>query len=417
MSERPSSDVRRKVDQARRLLRHEGASGVAARSLRRLADRVAPPSHMLNVFRDDVLAAAEAQRRGEQPRALPVLPDEPLSVAWVITTPTEGSGGHTTLFRLVGALEAAGHRCTLYVYDRWGGSLADHTSVIRRWWPWVHADVRDARAGIDDAHAVIATAWPTAYAVAASPAKGARLYLVQDIEPWFFPAGGEALLAEATYRFGFHGITAGPWLAAKLAADHGMAADPFSFGCDLDVYQRADAARPAERRGVCFFARRSTPRRAFDLGSLALDVFARRRPDVGIHLFGDPVGSLPFRTVDHGVLTPGGLADLYSRCVAGLVLSATNVSLVPHEMLAAGCIPVVNEADHNRAVLDNDHVTYAPATPHDLADALVRLVDRPTADITAGAAAAAASVRSLSWDEAGRTVEAVVRRTVEEDRT
>ena len=47
----------------------------------------------------------------------------------------------------------------------------------------------------------------------------------------------------------------------------------------------------------------------------------------------------------------------------------------------------------------------------------MRLVDRPTADITAGAAAAAASVRSLSWDEAGRTVEAVVRRTVEEDRT
>ena len=28
----------------------------------------------------------------------------------------------------------------------------------------------------------------------------------------------------------------------------------------------ADAARPAERTGVCFFARRSTPRRAFDLG-------------------------------------------------------------------------------------------------------------------------------------------------------
>jgi glycosyltransferase involved in cell wall biosynthesis len=168
---------------------------------------------------------------------------------------------------------------------------------------------------------------------------------------------------------------------------------------------------------VCFFARRSTPRRAFDLGSLALELFARRRPDVDIHLFGDPVGALPFPAVDHGVMTPAELAALYQRCVAGLVLSATNVSLVPHEMLAAGCIPVVNDAEHNRAVLANDHVAYAPATPHDLADALVRLVDRPAPAVAAGAAAAAASVRSLSWDEAGRTVEAVVRRVVEEDAT
>ena len=150
-----------------------------------------------------------------------------------------------------------------------------------------------------------------------------------------------------------------------------MAADPFEFGCDLDVYRLSEAAPPAERHGVCFFARRSTPRRAFDLGSLALEVFARRHPDVDIHLFGDPVGRLPFPAIDHGVVTPAELADLYSRCVAGLVLSATNVSLVPHEMLAAGCIPVVNDADHNRVVLDNDHVAYAPATPHDLADALV----------------------------------------------
>ncbi len=407
------TSVGRRVSRARRLLRHEGASGVAARVLRRMSERVAPPSHMLNVFREDVVAAAEMG--DSRPAALPALPEEPLTVAWVMTPTYAGSGGHTTMLRMVGALEQAGHRCVLYFYDRWGGDLREHERVLRTWWPWVQAEVRDAAGGIDDSHAVIATAWPTAYAVAGSPAKGARFYFVQDFEPWFFPAGGEALLAEATYRFGFHGITAGAWLAGKLRSEYAMPADHFEFGCDLERYGLEDPEGGAARRtGVCFFARRTTPRRAFDLGALALELFAARHPEVDIHFYGDPVGKMPFPATDHEVMTPAELAEMYNRCLAGLVLSATNVSLVPHEMLAAGCIPVVNDAEHNRIVLDNDHVAYTPPTPHDLAEALGRLVTRTPAEVDADARAASASVQSCSWDDSGRTVAAVVRRVVDE---
>jgi WsaF, C-terminal domain len=417
--------VGRRLHQTISLLRHEGAAGVAARGLRRLADRVAPPSHMLNVFGDDVLEAAEVLadapgtagggRSSPFPGPLSVLPGEPLSIAWVMSPPAEGSGGHTTIFRMIGALEQAGHCCTVYLYDRWGGTLAHHRDVLRRWWPWVHAEVRDISEKIDDAHAIVATAWPTAYAVAASPAKGARFYFVQDIEPWFHPAGGESLLAEATYRFGLHGITAGRWLANRLRSEYAMPADHFDFGCDLDTYRLAGPAGcAAGRTGVCFFARPKTPRRAFDLGVLALELFSARRPDVDVHLFGERVGRLGFPGVDHGVMNPSQLAALYSRCHAGLVLSATNVSLVPHEMLAAGCIPVVNDAEHNRVVLDNDHIEYAPATPHDLAAALERLVARSPAEAADAAARAAASVRGRSWDDAGVVVERVIRRVVGE---
>jgi glycosyltransferase involved in cell wall biosynthesis len=161
------------------------------------------------------------------------------------------------------------------------------------------------------------------------------------------------------------------------------------------------------------FSRPDTPRRATELALMALDLFAARHPECPIHLYGEPPKRLPFAATDHGVLTPEQLSALYQRCIAGLILSATNVSLVPHEMLAAGCIPVVNDAEHNRIVLDNDNVAYANATPFELADRLSALVERPLAERTAAAAAASASVADASWEKAGDDVVHAVRARVE----
>jgi O-antigen biosynthesis protein len=405
-----------RVRQTRRLLRSEGAGGVAARVAGRVANRIAPPgSEPLPVTRDDMLRAREIAAAGwTLPPPLPVRPGEPLTVAWMCAPPGPGSGGHTTMFRLIAGLESAGHRCVLYLRDKHGWALDQHVERIRAWWPSVNAEIRDAAGGIEDAHAIFATAWETAYPVLASPARGTRFYLVQDFEPSFYPAGSEALLAEATYRFGFHGVTAGRWLALRLRRDYDMAADHFDFGRDLQ-YALDPALDPSRRTGVCLYSRPDTPRRAFQLAVLALDLFAERHPEVDIHLFGSSPGTrLPFEATDHGLCTPEQLNALYNRCVAGLVLSATNVSLVPHEMLAAGCVPVVNDAEHNRIVLDNDHIAYAPATPFELADALCALVERPISVRAAAATAASASVEGDSWDEAGAVVERVVRRVVDE---
>jgi glycosyltransferase involved in cell wall biosynthesis len=407
-----SPGVLERVRQTRRLLRSEGPAGVAARLLDRGSRRLAPAGgERLRVARRDLVRAAEIAASGWRlPGPLPAVAGEPLKVAWVHVPPGEGAGGFTTMARLASSLEDAGHECTVYLQDRHGGSIAQHTRAVRRWWPWLHAELRDLAEGIDDTHAIFATSWETAYPVLSSPAKGARLYLVQDYEPWFKAAGSEALLAEATYGFGFHGVTAGRWLAGMLRGEHQMTAEHFDFGCDLEHY-RIDPG--AERTGVCLYARPSTPRRAFELAVAALDLFAERHPSVEIHMFGERVGRLPFAASNHGLLAPRELNRLYNRCVAGLVLSATNVSLVPHEMLAAGCIPVVNDAEQNRVVLANPHVAYAAPTPFGLAMALEALVERPVGERSPAAAAAAASVRGASWAAAGAVVERIVRAVVD----
>jgi glycosyltransferase involved in cell wall biosynthesis len=406
-----------RIRQTARLLRSEGSAGVARRVLVRAGGRLPLPSvyDQLAIDREDLLRVAELAGEGRPaPGPLRERPTAPLTVSWVCFAPTAGSGGHTTLFRMVSALERAGHRCILYLRNDHGWSIDSHRRTIRTWWPDVKAEVRDLADGIEDADAIVATAWQTAYSVLGSPAKGTRFYFVQDFEPLFYPAGSEALLAEATFRFGFHHITAGAWLAERLRAEYGVPADHFEFGCDLDRYHLARGPEAdSARTGVCYYCRPSTPRRAHEMAVMALDLFAARHPEVDIHVFGEPIKGLPFRTVEHGIVTPSGLNDIYNRCVAGLALSATNASLVPHEMLAAGCLPIVNDADHNRIVLDNPHVVYAPSTPFGLASALSCAIERPGTERASLAARAAESVRSRSWDEAGAAVEAVICRVVQ----
>jgi glycosyltransferase involved in cell wall biosynthesis len=412
---RPTSTER--LRQTARLLRHEGSAGVARRLLDRAAKRIpsSPPYQQIGIDREDLLRVAEIATAGwPPPRLLPTDGvDAPLTIAWVCFAPTEGSGGHTTMFRMVSALERAGHRCIVYLRDDHCWSVDQHRRTIRRGWPMVRAEIRDLADGIEDAHAIFATSWQTAYAVLASPAKGARLYFVQDYEPDFYAAGSEALLAEATYRFGFHAVTAGSWLAQRLRRDYGMEADHFDFGSDVEVYQ-LDRPRTATaaRTGVCYYCRPSAPRRAHELAVMALDLLGARHPEVDIHVYGEAANGLGFPVVSHGLLSPAALNRLYNQCVAGLVLSSTNVSLIPHEMLASGCVPIVNDAEHNRIVLDNPEVVYAPATPYQLADALCSVIERTGAERALGAQRAANSVQGRSWDEAGATVEEVVREVV-----
>ena len=268
--------------------------------------------------------------------------------------------------------------------------------------------IDDVSEGMADAHAVVATAWQTAYPVFNARSAGRRFYFVQDYEPYFYPMGSNAVFAENTYRMGFHGITAGRWLAEKLRADFGMPADHFPFGCDTEKY----CLKPTSpRSGIAFYARIGNARRAVELGMLALELFARRQPDCDIHVYGERIEDLSFRRVNHGLVSPPQLNEIYNRSFGGLSLSLTNVSLVPHEMLSAGCIPVVNDAEHNRIVLDNPYVRYAEPTPQALAAALEEIVTAPNfADLSRRGAE---SVVSVGWDDAGAAVDATFRRILE----
>jgi glycosyltransferase involved in cell wall biosynthesis len=375
------------------ILRHQGGRALAQRLARYAYNRLGAASLADVLLDDDVADSTRLQLA--LPASRPSRAD-PLIVGWVMTPPSAGSGGHTTLFRMVEAVERAGHHCVLFLYDRYGGDMQTHEQVIREWWPGIRAHIRDARDGIDSVDACVASSWESAHVLARrgqSPMR--RLYFVQDYEPYFYARGSMYSLAEDSYRFGFRIVALGEMVARLLRSEVGVSPDVTEFGCDTSVY------RPLSdrvRTGVVLYARPDVPRRGFWLARLALQQFHERHPEVDIHLYGSEVTGLPFPATQHGRLAPAELNQLYNSCIAGLAMSFTNISLVAEEMLAAGTIPVVNDSVHSRADLMNDHVAWANPTPHGIAAALSALVTRR--DGRNAALAASESVRQFGWSRA-----------------
>jgi glycosyltransferase involved in cell wall biosynthesis len=261
--------------------------------------------------------------------------------------------------------------------------------------------------GAEDCDALFATEWRTAYPVFNLTTRAKKFYFVQDFEPYFFPVSSESIFAENTYRFGFYGITAGRWLTEKLSTDYGMPCDYYDFGSDSDRYHFKNNGK---RKQIFFYARPVTPRRGFELGVLALELFHQKHPEYEVHFAGWDVGEfrLSFPFVNHAVMKLSELDRLYNDCAAGLVISFTNMSLLPLELLSAGCIPVVNDAINNTLVSANPYISYTPSTPKAMADALCEVVER--ADQVEYARKAAASVQNLSWDDSGAKFETILKR-------
>lgn len=335
----------------------------------------------------------------------PVAGDRPLTVGWVTSPPAAGSGGHTTLFRMVEGLEARGHRCVVLLYDRHGLDVAQRTAELRAGWPDVRAEVRDARAGFGGLDAVVASSWESAHVMLAyDDTPTHRLYFIQDYEPYFYPRGSEYELAAMTYRFPFRRIALGDMVAGCLRSELRLSSDLVPFGCDTDTYHLPAVGTP--RSGVVLYAKPDVDRRGYLLAALALERFHRDHPDQPIHVYGSRPTDLAFPVTYHGRLTPTELNTLYGTVVAGLAMSFTNISLVAEEMLAAGVVPVVNDSAMARADLPNQHVRWAEPTAEGIAAELSAAVGRP--DAAAWAEKAAASVVGRSWELTQRLVARIV---------
>jgi len=413
-----------KLEKLKGTYREEGPRGVARRLRDKSAEILYPhlgPKYIRFKYKPGTPLISDVLKADpEFQTATPAEPRDPakkLTIAWVIPPVGPGGGGHTTISRVAKRLIADGHNVTFTIYDNSSRQLnSEAVSGLRE-----HYGLDVSMLELDElatADAVIATSWETAYTVnnvGTDPATGLaphKFYFVQDFEPSFYGIGTEYVLAEQTYLFGFYGVTAGPWLTTRVN-EYGMEAEPFQFGVDLDIYRLDPANLPERKKQVIFYARPLTERRGFELGLMALTLFHDAHPEYEIITFGQDLSKfeLPFPARNLGIITENQLGELYQESVACLLLSLTNVSLLPLELLAAGCVPVMNDGLNNRMVLgDTPGILYSGVMPTSLARKLVEAVENP--DIAGNALAISAAVEDRSW-EAGldQAADIIVRRT------
>lgn len=334
-----------------------------------------------------------------------------LDVHWVIPDFALGSGGHMTIFRMVRWLEIFGHRCTVWI--RHPTIHQDNEAAYKDIVEGFQTLRGEVRLLSDDSFfgtrgdAVIATGWQTVPVVCHATMFKERFYFVQDYEPSFFPQGSYSLAAKLTYAQDLACICASPWLSEIMQKKYGRWARYFWLAYDHKVYfPNSHRVTTREKPRIVFYARKSTPRRAVELGLLALQALSDRGARFHVDLFGDnlQIYSAPFEATMHGILSQNELSRLYREGDLGICFSTTNYSLVPQEMMACGLPLIEIDVDSTRAIFPEGVTAFCGPDPSHIADKIEEMLKDPDRR-QRQAEEALEWVQQFSWEKSARDVE------------
>jgi len=292
---------------------------------------------------------------------------------WIIPEMGIGSGGHMNIFRFVSLLEDRGIHNRIYVCNATKMLTDEDLRDFLKAHYNITNDNVEAYCSTDSisfAHGTVATSWQTAYYVRRFQNTISKFYFVQDFEPVFYPMGSEYLMAENTYKFGFRGITAGEWLKKKLHDEYQMKTDSFMFSYDRDIYKPC-VKRDTKKR-LFLYVRPVTPRRCFEIALLALCKLYERMPEIEVVMAGWDVSNyyIPFIHLNAGNLSLNELPDLYAQCDICIVMSSTNLSLLPVEVMASNSVVACTAGENNEWLINDTNAIIIPNDPIGIADML-----------------------------------------------
>ena len=347
---------------------------------------------------------------------------EKMHLLWLIPDFRTGSGGHTTIFRMIKWLESFGHKSSILIC---GGT---HHGNPKKAKENISSNFFSLEASVDIlvdptsfdviSDIIISTSYDTCYYSRAIDSASSRFYFVQDYEPDFAPLGSYYFLAKETYSFGFSCITAGKWLASKVKSVGGMVSGYFELAVDKDIFFPDHKRDLIQKKipHIAVYSRSATPRRMTELAILGLNILSRRGCQFKVTFFGDTKLPIPacFEFEIVGVAAPESLAELYRRADVGCVFSGTNYSLVPIEMMACG-LPVLEfDGQNTRQTFPSGSIRYAKPNPISIADELEEMVSDLGANSTQKSIGLN-YIKSLSWEISARKLESILRNNVSDE--
>ncbi|MFC2025810.1 hypothetical protein ACFLUC_01295 [Chloroflexota bacterium] len=217
--------------------------------------------------------------------------------------------------------------------------------------PVIQINYHDQFNELPMADAAIASLWGTAYFLLRFNQTKRKFYFIQDYEPLFYPAGSISAQVDATYQFGYYGITNTPTLQQIYESQYGGIAEYFMPCVDTNVFHPAVShdIMSTTPKTLFFYGRPSVPRNGFELGVQAIKILKTKLGNqVRVIAAGEK-----WRPRDYdldgiienmGLLNPQKTAELYRTCTAGLVMMFTrHPSYLPFELMASGSLVISNK--------------------------------------------------------------------------
>lgn len=340
-----------------------------------------------------------------------------LYINWIIPAAGIGSGGHINIFRFVDGLEKSGFHNRLYFFNEYRFSTSEECKDFINKNFAMNCDSMEVYINGNDikfAHATVATSWESAYLVKRFNNTVSKFYFVQDFEPFFYPVGVDYILAENTYKFGFRGITAGYWLEKLLKEKYKMATKGFRFSYSKELYCIGN--KRDKRRRLFFYARAFTTRRAFEFGILVLSEIYKKYPEIEIILAGDDVSNyrIDFPYINPGIVKEEDLSDLYAQCNMCMILSLTNASLLPIEVMASGSTVISNYGDNVEWLVNDSNSIMIDFDVNSAVETISYYLEN-TEELDNKRKAGIEYATKTSWEEAIDTVKNTILNGIRED--
>jgi O-antigen biosynthesis protein len=230
----------------------------------------------------------------------------------------------------------------------------------------------DAISQIPESDISFATLWTTAYVLLRIKNTKLKFYFIQDFEPLFYPAGSTYAQVEATYRFGFYGITNTISLRKIYESEYGGQGIHFTPCVDTNVfYPNLEPRKSSDCKRIFFYGRPNHPRNAFELAISAMRLVKGKYGN-SVEILSAGADWNPQDYGLEGIVQNLGLlnyketGDLYRSCDIGLSMMMTkHPSYLPFEMMACGVLVIANVNNSTSWLLKNRQnclITYPSAT-------------------------------------------------------
>jgi GT2 family glycosyltransferase len=321
-------------------------------------------------------------------------------------------GGIYTILRFAEYFSGKGIRNRFVLYDSPLVLESDVAGKIRLAFPQLEDFEVFIRRGHDVnvipyADISVATLWTSAYRLLKFHKTRGKFYFIQDYEPLFYPAGSTYALAEATYRFGFHGLVNSPGLYNFIRNHYDIHAEYFVPAVDRTVFFPAEKSFQGKERSwkLFFYGRPLHDRNAFDL---AIATAKKIKAGLGNGIEIVSAGS-EWKPADFGVegivenlglMSYHETAELYRSCDFGLILMFTkHTSYLPIELMASGAVVIANYNQTSTWLLnDGVNCIVAEPSPTYIAEKLMHLLENSELQETLRVSALK-TIESTNWQQ------------------